>query len=95
MSADSIHCEVYKSIRKEELYIYVAEGHKPEALPKEVLDGVGLLTKIMDLELTPERKLAREDVNTVIDALRDKGFFVQLPPPDPQLVENLLGRELK
>ncbi|MGB1111261.1 MAG: YcgL domain-containing protein [Gammaproteobacteria bacterium] len=90
-----MQCEIYKSIRKEELYVYVAEGHKAEELPKEVLDGVGLLTKVMDLELSADRKLAREDVNTVMAALRDKGFFVQMPPPDPQLVENVLRRELK
>jgi uncharacterized protein YcgL (UPF0745 family) len=34
----------------------------------------------MDLELTPERKLAREDAGKVIDMLNEKGFFVQLPP---------------
>jgi uncharacterized protein YcgL (UPF0745 family) len=34
----------------------------------------------MDLELTPERKLAREDAGKVIASLKEKGFFVQMPP---------------
>lgn len=34
----------------------------------------------MDLELTPERKLAKEDAGKVIESLKTKGFFVQLPP---------------
>lgn len=94
MSDQAIKCEIYKSIRKEELYVYVAEGRTPDELPKAVLDSVGLLTKVMDLELTPERSLAREDVAVVMQSLREKGFFVQMPPPDPQLVENVLNREL-
>lgn len=34
----------------------------------------------MDLELTPERKLAKEEAGKVLGSLEEKGFFVQLPP---------------
>ena len=45
----------------------------------------------MELEITPERKLARKDVNKVLFSLQDKGFFVQSPPtiiPDNLLLKN-------
>jgi uncharacterized protein YcgL (UPF0745 family) len=34
----------------------------------------------MELELTPERKLAKEDMQQVMRQMQEKGFFVQLPP---------------
>jgi len=45
----------------------------------------------MSLQLTPERKLAREDTNKVIDSINNKGFFVQMPPtivPESLTVRN-------
>jgi hypothetical protein len=38
------------------------------------------------MELTPERKLAKEDSKKVLESLATKGFFVQLPPQEHQLV---------
>jgi len=34
----------------------------------------------MELEITSERKLAREDSAKVLASLQEKGFFVQMPP---------------
>jgi uncharacterized protein YcgL (UPF0745 family) len=34
----------------------------------------------MELEITPERKLARENTHKVLASLQNKGFFVQMPP---------------
>ena len=41
---------------------------------------------VMEVELSPERKLAREDVNTVIKNLDSQGFHVQIPPPIANVV---------
>lgn len=38
--------------------------------------------------LTETKKLARFDAKQVLDAIRDNGFFLQLPPPrDEQMAE--------
>jgi len=34
----------------------------------------------MDIELTPDRKLARVKVGDVLAALEEKGFYIQMPP---------------
>ena len=31
--------------------------------------------------LDPKRPLARADVSKVMDEIRDKGFYLQMPPP--------------
>jgi uncharacterized protein YcgL (UPF0745 family) len=41
---------------------------------------------VMELELSPDRKLAREDVNKVIHNLETQGFHVQMPPTNDLLL---------
>lgn len=81
-----MNCRVYRASRQDEMYVYVREGLETNDLPKELLDLVKELTHVMDLELSPERKLAREDVNQVIANLESKGFHLQMPP-DPLKTE--------
>jgi len=39
--------------------------------------------------LTPERKLAREDIVTVLDNLEKQGYHLQMPPPEEEYIEHL------
>lgn len=73
-------CFVYKSLKKEELYLYLDKKDDFSALPEALLQSVGKLEFVMELELTQERKLAREKSEKVLMSLQEKGFFVQLPP---------------
>ena len=50
--------------------------HLPESLHKRI----GRTELVMELDLHPDRKLARVDVVQVIAALREQGYFLQLPP---------------
>jgi uncharacterized protein YcgL (UPF0745 family) len=34
----------------------------------------------MQLEITPERKLARENAADVLKGIEENGFFLQMPP---------------
>jgi uncharacterized protein YcgL (UPF0745 family) len=73
-------CFIYKSLKKEHLYLYVNKKDDFSKVPEALFGSFGRMEFVMELELTPERKLAREDVIKVIDSLMTKGFFVQLPP---------------
>ena len=73
-------CFVYKSLKKEELYLYLEKQDDFSAIPVPLFNSLGRLEFVMDLNLTPERKLAREDVNKILTSLQEKGFFVQMPP---------------
>ena len=64
------------------MYLYVHENKKTEELPEDLIKLVKELTHVMDLELSPERKLARADVMIVIKQLEEQGYFLQMPP-DP------------
>jgi len=75
-----VHCWIYKSSKKDEMYLYVREEEYEKLVPEALLTAMGKLEKIMELDLHSDRPLAREDVNQVIDQLLEKGFFLQMPP---------------
>ncbi len=39
--------------------------------------------------LSPERKLAREDITKVLENLDNQGYHLQMPPPDDEYIEHL------
>jgi len=86
-----MQCFIYKSLKKEELYLYLQKKDDFSDIPEPLFNSLGRIEFVMELEITPERKLAREDANRVLSSLQDKGFFVQMPPtiiPDALVLKN-------
>ena len=75
-----MHCFIYKSLKKDYLYLYIVKRDDFSKVPDALVSSLGKMEFVMDLMLSPERKLAREDVGKVIESLKEQGFFVQLPP---------------
>lgn len=75
-----MQCFIYKSLKKEYLYLYINNKDDFSRVPEALFNSFGQMEFVMDLELTPERKLANEDAGKVIASLNEKGFFVQMPP---------------
>lgn len=80
-----MHAFVYKSQRKADTYVYLAARDDFTRLPEPLRLQLGALAFVMELALTPERKLAQEDPAVVRTNLATRGFHVQFPPtqPDP------------
>jgi uncharacterized protein len=76
-------CYVYKSLKTDLLYLYVTKKDDFSVLPAELLQNVGMLEFVLEIGLTPERKLAQADSQKVLASLQEKGFFIQLPPTEP------------
>lgn len=72
--------DIYRSTRKEGMYVYVRKGAGLDALPEELQRRFGRGELAMSLVLTREKKLARVDAGAVIDSIEQQGFFLQLPP---------------
>ena len=86
-------CFIYKSRCESEMYLYIAKRDDFGAVPNELLDRFGIPDFVMELELTPERSLARENPETVRANLKERGFHLQMPPKDPTLqTEKILER---
>jgi uncharacterized protein len=73
-------CEIYKSSKIADLYVYIKKGSGLECLPEPLMARMGNASLIMELELNSSRKLARADVLKVMEKLECDGFYVQMPP---------------
>lgn len=72
---------IYKSRRKDELYLYITEKDDFSNVPQSVYDAMEKEPIfVMELMLSADKPLAREDVNTVIKNLQQQGFHIQMPP---------------
>jgi uncharacterized protein YcgL (UPF0745 family) len=78
--ADSVACTVFRCARQDQMYLYVREHFDLQALPAGLVKRIGALSPVMTLSLTEARVLARVSTRAVIAALRDQGWFLQLPP---------------
>ena len=77
-------CVVYKGVRKLEAYLFVKCDSDISQVPSDLLEALGTLEKVMNLELSLDQTLARADPDTVRQQLREKGFYLQLPPAEAE-----------
>ena len=75
-------CVVYKGIRKSDAYLFVKCDSDFSQVPSDLLEALGTLKKVMNLELSPNQTLARANPDAIRQQLRDKGFYLQLPPAE-------------
>ncbi len=79
-----MNCTIYRCSKKQELYLYLAEKDAFSDLPDGLMAHLGEVEFVMDLTLTPERTLARENVTTVMSNLKEQGFHLQMSPGDTE-----------
>ena len=73
---------VYRSSRKQEMYLYVDAETDLDRVPEELLRRFGRPIEALSLTLTAERKLARADSARVLECIESDGFYLQMPPVD-------------
>ena len=71
-------CFIYRCSLKPDMYIYLAEEDVFDNVPKEIFNSLGIVEFSMELEITPDTKLAREEIETVLKNLEEHGFHLQL-----------------
>lgn len=83
-------CAIYRSPRKEATYLYVRQRDDFSAVPPLLLQTFGQPQLFTVLNLAGREQLAQADIEKVRQALSEQGFYLQLPPP----TENLLDEHL-
>jgi len=84
----AIEVSAFKSPKKDELYLFVPKEDGLEKLPKELLTMFGEPAHVIDFELTPERKMGREDPKVVYEWVTTKGYFMQMPPKEAEKISD-------
>ncbi|GAB4351498.1 MAG: YcgL domain-containing protein [Methylohalobius crimeensis] len=78
-------CYIYRSRKQDEMYLYLREKDDFSDVPAELMAYFVNPVFVFELELSPERKLARENVAAVMEHLATEGFHLQMPPPRESL----------
>ncbi len=82
----SLLCQVFRSSRKQEMYLYVDKARGLRDVPETLLEQFGEPASVMILQLTPQHKLARADAATVMASIETQGFYLQMPPTATELL---------
>ncbi|WP_148254320.1 YcgL domain-containing protein [Aidingimonas lacisalsi] len=80
MTTDRLICEIFKSPRKEAMYLFVDKREGLERVPGALLERFGSPVAVTTLLLTPDKRLARVDASEVMEAVEEQGFYLQMPP---------------
>ncbi len=76
---NKMNCIVYKSLLRDETYVFVENEEGLQELPEELTRAMGKTEKVMELSLTAERQLARCSGQEVMNSIREQGFHLQMP----------------
>jgi HAD superfamily hydrolase (TIGR01484 family) len=71
-------CAIYRGCKKSDSYLYVENKDDFSRVPKKLLEMLGKLEFIMELELHPKISLAQANTQEVMGMLKEKGYFLQL-----------------
>ena len=82
-------CSIYRSTKRNEMYLYVLKADALERVPEPLLAAFGKPFHAFDLVLSPERTLSREDIHKVLENLETKGYHLQMPPAEDEYIEHL------
>lgn len=81
--------DVYRSPKKEGLYLYVKKDQDLSELPDVLMKQFGKAEFSMRLLLTPEKKLARADAEEVMQSIEEKKLYLQMPPSEAELRQGI------
>jgi uncharacterized protein YcgL (UPF0745 family) len=73
-------CQVYRSSRRQEMFLYVDKAEGLERVPGALLQQFGEPEAVMILHFDGKRRLARADAGEVVKEIREQGFYLQMPP---------------
>ena len=82
----ALEVDVYKTARRPQTFLYVPRDLQPDQWPSDLAELFAAPQKVLSLTLTAKQPLAAQSATVVIEAIRARGYFMQLPP-DP-----LVGR---
>ncbi len=75
---------VYKSSRKANTYLYLTKRDDFKHVPDGLMILLGDLSSVLQFDIAKRENLPHADVGTVIQCLEENGYYLQLPPGDPQ-----------
>lgn len=80
-------CAIYKSKKKEGMYLYVAKRDYFDDVPEALRTMFGTPLFVMLFNLNGEKPLVRADKREVLKQIKEQGFYLQMPTQEENLLE--------
>jgi len=80
-------CAVYKSPKKAHTYLFVKKRDDFSGVPEALKTMFGTPTLVTIINLATKTKLGIADIDKVKENLLSQGFYLQLPPPEEDLLK--------
>lgn len=93
MTMNTNLCAIYKSSKKEGMFLYVAKRDQFDAVPDALREMFGKPQFVMLFNLAGEKPLKRVKNAEVLQAIQTQGFFLQMPPPPENLLKTYLAEQ--
>ncbi|MGX2949466.1 YcgL domain-containing protein [Ursidibacter sp. B-7004-1] len=88
-------CAIYKSSKKEGMYLFVEKRDQFDQVPEELRQLFGKPQFVMLFNLNGEKSLKRADKQEVLQKIQTQGFYLQMPPPTENLHKLFLEQQGK
>jgi len=80
-------CAIYKSPKKAQTYLFVNKRDDFSSVPEALMKTFGTPNLVTLINLATKEKLAMADLEKVKKNLDEQGFYLQLPPPQEDLLK--------
>ncbi|BBN83350.1 YcgL domain-containing protein [Pseudoalteromonas sp. A25] len=78
---------VYKSLKKADTYLYIEKRDDFSKIPEPLMAMFGRPQYVMMFDLSKRKRLGTADIAQVKEKLSSDGFYLQLPPPEENLLD--------
>jgi len=82
-----VNCFVYRSNKKQGLYLYLKEKDNFDIVPESLVKLLGDMDFSFEFDLEKDRKLVRAEAKEVLRIMKENGYFLQMPPPKGEILE--------
>lgn len=74
-------CSIYKTNKKEGMYLFISRRDDFSQIPETLLGMFGQPKLVVTMNLQETRSLAFADSKKVLENLTSQGYYLQMPPP--------------
>ena len=72
------------------MYVYIEKSKGIKVIPEELLGFFGSPVHVVDMLLAEDKKLARADAKKVLFDIKEKGYFLQMPPVEENYMPGVI-----
>ncbi|MDO4430937.1 MAG: YcgL domain-containing protein [Lonepinella koalarum] len=80
-------CAIYKSHKKEGMYLYIAQRDNFTQVPETLMTSFGKPIFVMLFNLKGQKQLIHTSNNEVLEKIQQQGFYLQMPKQEENLYQ--------